>query len=110
MGILTIKYLNIFIFMYFSLFYVYCKNIRNQAYRSLVGLRLGMSVSNVSPIRHACWSLIWHVSLSPVISVFNGLSTRHVGLQWGMSVSDESPMKNVEVSVGSTIRHVAGLR
>ena len=40
--------------------------------RSLVGLRLGMSVSNVSLIRQVCLSLIRHVGLGPSLSVLDG--------------------------------------
>ena len=46
-----------------------------------MGLQLGMSVSDVSLIRHLFRSLI-----------------RHVCLRWDMSVSDRSSMKHVEVS------------
>ena len=58
----------------------YC-TFSNQACRSLVGLRSGMSVSNVLLIRQVCWSLIRHVSLGPNMSVSDGASLFQMGLR-----------------------------
>ena len=74
--------LNIFTYFTFCLFLLeYCKD-SNQACRALVGLRLGISVSNISLIRHVCWSLIRQVSLL----------TKHVGLRWVVDQACRSPI------------------
>ena len=72
----------------------------NQACRSLVGHRWGMSVSNVSLIgmNVGLWSLIRNAGLRPNISGSNKLSMWHVGLRWGMLVLDGSPLKHGGVS------------
>ena len=67
----------------------YCKD-SNKACRSLLGLLLCMSISNVSSIWHAYWSLIRHVSLRPSMSVSDGSLIRDDGLRLGMSVFNGS--------------------
>ena len=97
--------LNTYIFKYtFFLIYINLNNGRTLIRD--VGLWwvfdiLGMSVSNVSPIRHIFWSLIRHVGVRPSLSDIDGLSIRHVDLRCGMSVSVQA--------CRSPIRHV-GLR
>ena len=95
-----------------------------------MGLQSDKSVSNVSPIRFVCWSLIRHVGLRPSMLISDEVSNespiRHVGLQWvsdqacrspmglrsGMLVSDEARRSQIglrsgmSVSDGSPIRHV----
>ena len=77
-------YLNILMFIYFFLVYILCKDI-NQACWSLVGIRLGMSVSNVSLMWHVCWSLIRE----------GRCYTKHVGLQWFVDQACQSPVVHV---------------
>ena len=57
-----------------SFFFLYCNNVRTLKRHgwSLMGLGLCMPVSDVSPIKHVCRSLIKHVGLQPRMSTFDG--------------------------------------
>ena len=97
--VLILRYiLNIYLFLYTFYFNLYSK----QACWSLVGFCFGMLVSNVSPIRHVCWSPMGHVGFRWVTNE----ACR--GLWWASNQACWSPLvilSGMSVSNGTPIRH-----
>ena len=92
--------------LFYILFAYLYRNIErtlNQACRSLMGLRLGMSVSNGSLIRHVCWSPTKHVDLQSDMSVSDGTCRSQKGLRSVMSVSNGSPILRIHSFVNSQL-------
>ena len=79
-------YLNILINTYFLLIYIHIHGNNVRALNRHVGL---WWVFNVSPIRHICWSPIWHVGFRWVSDV---TPIRHVGLRWDSNKACRSQM------------------